>query len=101
MKKIRVLVIDSSALIRKLLSKIINGQCGMEAIDVASDPLVARNMIRELNPEVLTLDVEITRMDRSDFLEKLMRLWLMPVVMLSALTKKGSAVWFERLNWVQ
>ena len=80
MKKIRVLVIDDSALIRKLLSDVINSQSDMEAIGAASDPLVAREMIREMNPDVLTLDVEMPKMGGLDFLEKLMRLRPMPVV---------------------
>lgn len=98
MKKIRVLVIDDSALIRKLLSDVINSQSDMEAIGAASDPLVAREMIREMNPDVLTLDVEMPKMDGLDFLEKLMRLRPMPVVMVSTLTERGSDVTFRALE---
>jgi len=98
MKKIRVLVVDDSALIRKLLSEVINSQPDMEAIGAASDPLVAREMIREMNPDVLTLDVEMPKMDGLDFLEKLMRLRPMPVVMVSTLTEKGSDVTFRALE---
>lgn len=98
MKKIRVLVIDDSALIRKLLTEVINSQRDMEVIGVASDPLVAREMIREMNPDVLTLDVEMPRMDGLDFLEKLMRLRPMPVIMVSTLTEKGSEVTFRALE---
>ena len=98
MKKIKVLVIDDSALIRKLLSEIIDSQPDMEAIGAAADPLVAREMIRELNPDVLTLDVEMPRMDGLDFLEKLMRLRPMPVVMVSTLTEKGSDITFRALE---
>jgi len=98
MKKIRVLVIDDSALIRKLLSEIINSQRDMEAIGSASDPLVAREMIREMNPDVLTLDVEMPKMDGLDFLERLMRLRPMPVVMVSTLTEKGSDITFRALE---
>ena len=98
MKKIRVLIIDGSALIRKMLSEIINDQRDMEAIGAAPDPLVARKMIRELNPDVLTLDVEMTRMNGLNFLEKLMHLRPMPVVMFSTLTKKGSKATFRALE---
>ncbi|HUX26605.1 MAG TPA: chemotaxis response regulator protein-glutamate methylesterase, partial [Burkholderiales bacterium] len=90
MKKITVLVIDDSALIRKLLSEIINSQPDMQAIGAAPDPLVAREMIRSRNPDVLTLDVEMPKMDGLDFLERLMRLRPMPVVMVSSLTDRGS-----------
>ena len=98
MKKIRVLIVDDSALIRKLLSEVINSQSDMEAIGSAPDPLVAREMIREMNPDVLTLDVEMPKMDGIDFLEKLMRLRPMPVVMVSTLTEKGSDVTFRALE---
>ena len=98
MKKIRVLIIDDSALIRKLLTEIVNSQRDMEAIGAAADPLVAREMIRELNPDVLTLDVEMPKMDGLDFLEKLMRLRPMPVVMVSTLTEKGSDITFRALE---
>jgi len=90
MKKITVVVIDDSALIRKLLSEIINSQPDMQAIGAAPDPLVAREMIRSRNPDVLTLDVEMPKMDGLDFLERLMRLRPMPVVMVSSLTERGS-----------
>lgn len=98
MSKIRVLVIDDSALIRKLLTEIINSQSDMEVIGSAPDPLVAREMIRALNPDVLTLDVEMPRMDGLDFLEKLMRLRPTPVVMVSTLTEKGSDITFRALE---
>lgn len=98
MKKITVLVVDDSALIRKLLTEIINSQLDMEVIGAAADPLVARKMIREMNPDVLTLDVEMPKMDGLDFLEKLMRLRPMPVVMVSTLTEKGSDVTFRALE---
>lgn len=98
MNKIKVLIIDDSALIRKLLTEIINSQSDMEAIGAAPDPLVAREMIRELNPDVLTLDVEMPKMDGIDFLEKLMRLRPTPVVMVSTLTEKGSDITFRALE---
>lgn len=98
MKKISVLVIDDSALIRKLLTEIINSQPDMEVIGAAPDPIAAREMIRTLNPDVLTLDVEMPKMDGLEFLEKLMRLRPMPVVMVSTLTERGSEVTFRALE---
>lgn len=88
--KIRVLVVDDSSLIRRLLSEIINRQSDMEVVGTAPDPLIAREMIRTLNPDVLTLDVEMPKMDGLDFLGRLMRLRPMPVVMISTLTERGS-----------
>jgi two-component system chemotaxis response regulator CheB len=88
--KIKVLIIDDSALIRSLLTEIVNRQPDMGVVGAAPDPLVAREMIRELNPDVLTLDVEMPRMDGLEFLEKLMRLRPMPVVMVSTLTQRGA-----------
>ncbi len=96
--KKRVLVIDDSALIRKLLTEIINDQPDMECVGAAPDPLVAREMIRSLNPEVLTLDVEMPKMDGLEFLERLMRLRPMPVVMVSTLTERGSDITLRALE---
>lgn len=98
MKKISVLVIDDSALVRKLLTEIINTRPDMEVIGAALDPIVAREMIRTLNPDVLTLDVEMPKMDGLEFLEKLMRLRPMPVVMVSTLTERGSETTFRALE---
>ncbi len=98
MNKIRVLVIDDSALVRKMLTEIINDQADMEVIGAAPDPLVAREMIREMNPDVITLDVEMPKMDGLDFLDRLMRLRPMPVLMISTLTEKGSEITFRALE---
>ncbi|MFN7086573.1 MAG: chemotaxis response regulator protein-glutamate methylesterase [Burkholderiales bacterium] len=98
MKKISVVVIDDSALIRKILSEIINGQHDMQVVGAAPDPLVAREMIRSLNPDVITLDVEMPKMDGLDFLERLMRLHPMPVLMVSTLTERGSEVTLRALE---
>ena len=95
---IRVLVVDDSALVRSLLTTMINAQQDMEAIGAASDPLQAREMIRNMNPDVLTLDIEMPRMDGLDFLEKLMRLRPMPVVMVSTLTARGAEVTMRALE---
>ena len=96
--KIRVVVVDDSALVRSILSTLIDSQADMACIGVASDPLVAREMIRELNPDVITLDVEMPKMDGLDFLEKLMRLRPMPVVMVSTLTERGAETTLRALE---
>jgi two-component system chemotaxis response regulator CheB len=98
MMKTKVLVVDDSALIRSLLTELINSQHDMEVVGTAPDPLVARDMIKQLNPDVLTLDVEMPKMDGLDFLEKLMRLRPMPVVMVSTLTEKGSEITMRALE---
>lgn len=96
--KIRVLVVDDSALIRSLLTEIINSQSDLEVVGAAPNPLVAREMIKQLNPDVLTLDVEMPKMDGLDFLERLMRLRPMPVVMISSLTERGSEITMRALE---
>jgi two-component system chemotaxis response regulator CheB len=96
--KTRVLVVDDSALVRSLLGEIINRQADMVCIGAAADPLVAREMIRELNPDVITLDVEMPRMDGIEFLSRLMRLRPMPVVMVSTLTERGAEVTMRALE---
>ena len=98
MAKTKVVVVDDSALVRSILSEIINRQPDMECIGAASDPLVAREMIRNLNPDVITLDVEMPRMDGLDFLSRLMRLRPMPVVMVSTLTERGADVTIKALE---
>lgn len=98
MKKITVLVIDDSALVRNLLTEIINSDQEMEVIGTASDPLVAREKIKKMNPDVLTLDVEMPNMDGITFLSNLMRLRPMPVVMVSTLTDKGASITMEALS---
>jgi len=98
MAKIKVVVVDDSALVRSLLAEIINKQPDMECVGAANDPLVAREMIRELNPDVITLDVEMPRMDGLEFLSRLMRLRPMPVVMVSTLTERGAEITMRALE---
>jgi two-component system chemotaxis response regulator CheB len=97
-KKIRVVVVDDSALVRSLLAEIINRQSDMECVGTANDPLIAREMIRELNPDVITLDIEMPKMDGIEFLGRLMRLRPMPVLMISTLTERGAEVTMRALE---
>jgi two-component system chemotaxis response regulator CheB len=96
--KIKVLIVDDSALIRSVMREIISSQPDMEVVGVAPDPLVARELIKQTNPDVLTLDVEMPKMDGLDFLEKLMRLRPMPVLMVSSLTERGSEITMRALE---
>jgi two-component system chemotaxis response regulator CheB len=98
MNKIKVLIVDDSALIRSVMTEIIKSQPDMEVVGVAPDPLVARELIKQTNPDVLTLDVEMPKMDGLDFLERLMRLRPMPVVMVSSLTERGSEITLRALE---
>ncbi|AVV32586.1 chemotaxis response regulator protein-glutamate methylesterase [Halomonas sp. SF2003] len=95
---IRVLCVDDSALIRELMAEIINAQPDMQVVATAPDPLVARDLIKRHEPDVLTLDVEMPRMDGLDFLERLMRLRPMPVVMVSSLTERGGEITLRALE---
>lgn len=97
MKKIRVLVVDDSQLIRKLLTEILSSAPDIEVIGTAEDPFDAREKIKQLNPDVLTLDVEMPKMDGISFLRNLMRLRPMPVVMISTLTEKGAPATLDAL----
>lgn len=96
--KLKVLVIDDSALIRSVMKEIINRERDMVCVGAAPDPLVAREMIKELNPDLLTLDVEMPKMDGLDFLERLMRSRPMPVLMVSTLTERGAEITFRALE---
>jgi two-component system, chemotaxis family, protein-glutamate methylesterase/glutaminase len=96
-KKVRVLVVDDSAVMRQLLTEILESDPGIEVVGTAPDPYIARDKIKLLNPDVLTLDVEMPRMDGLAFLRNLMRLRPMPVVMCSSLTQKGAVVALDAL----
>ncbi|MEZ3500086.1 chemotaxis response regulator protein-glutamate methylesterase [Pantoea sp. KPR_PJ] len=98
MSKIRVLCVDDSALIRRIMTDIVNQQPDMEMVATALDPLIARDLIKKYNPDVLTLDVEMPRMDGLDFLERLMRLRPMPVIMISSLTSTSSDITLSALE---
>jgi two-component system chemotaxis response regulator CheB len=98
MDKIKVLIVDDSALVRRLLTEILSADRNIEVIGSASDPYVAREKIKKLNPDVITLDVEMPRMDGITFLENLMRLRPMPVVMVSSLTQHGAEVTLRALE---
>jgi two-component system chemotaxis response regulator CheB len=98
MSQIRVLIIDDSPLIRDVLTEILNSSPDIDVVGTAEDPLIAREMIKQLNPDVLTLDIEMPRMDGITFLRNLMRLRPMPVVMISALTESNAEVTLTALE---
>jgi len=97
-KRIRVLVVDDSALMRQVMGSLLARDPAIEIVGTAGDPYVARDKIRELQPDVLTLDVEMPRMDGLSFLEKLMRVRPMPVVMVSSVTAAGCATTLRALE---
>ncbi len=96
--KIKVLVIDDSAVARKILSTELSKDAGIEVVGVAADPFIARDKILRLKPDVLTLDVEMPRMDGLTFLKKLMTHYPMPVIMVSSLTQTGCETTFKALE---
>lgn len=96
-RPVRVLVVDDSALIRQLMTELLSADPGIHVVGTAADPLIAREKIKQLRPDVLTLDVEMPRMDGLTFLEHLMRLRPMPVVMVSSLTEAGASVTLDAL----
>ncbi|MCC6207495.1 MAG: chemotaxis response regulator protein-glutamate methylesterase [Gammaproteobacteria bacterium] len=98
MNKIRVLIVDDSALVRQLLTKMLTSDPQIEVVGTAQDPYVAREKIKELNPDVLTLDVEMPKMDGVTFLSNLMRLRPMPVVMVSSLTERSADITLRALE---
>lgn len=97
-EQIRVLIVDDSALIRKLLTDILSSDPGINVVGTAMDPQIARKKIKELNPDVITLDVEMPKMDGVSFLRILMRLRPMPVVMISSLTARGAEITMDALE---
>src|SRR3974390_72442 len=95
--RIKVLIVDDSALVRQLLSEILAADPALEVVGTAQDAYMAREKIKRFNPDVLTLDVEMPKMDGIQFLRNLMRLRPMPVVMCSSLTEKGADVTLDAL----
>jgi len=95
---IKVLIFDDSVLIRQLMTQILSSDPQIEVVGTAQDPYVAREKIKQLNPDVLTLDVEMPKMDGVTFLRNLMRLRPMPVVMVSSLTEAGADVTLQSLE---
>ncbi len=95
--RVRVLVVDDSALMRQMMSELLSVDPHIDVVGTAADPFIARDKIKRLEPDVLTLDVEMPRMDGLSFLRNLMRLRPMPVVMVSSLTARGAAVALEAL----
>lgn len=98
MKPVRVLIVDDSAVIRQLLSTLLSADPEIEVVGTAGDPLIARERIKALNPDVVTLDVEMPNMDGLTFLRKIMTLRPMPVIMISSLTQAGAEVTLEALE---
>jgi two-component system, chemotaxis family, protein-glutamate methylesterase/glutaminase len=98
MPKIRVLIIDDSALIRQILTEILSSDRSIEVVGTAADPYIAREKIKKLNPDVLTLDIEMPRMDGITFLRNLMRLHPLPVVMVSSLAERGAGITLQALE---
>lgn len=98
MDKVKVLVIDDSAVIRGIVIEVLSSDPDIEVVGEAENPYVARELIKSLNPDILTLDVEMPRMDGITFLSNLMRLRPMPVIMLSTLTTKGAEITLEALS---
>ena len=96
-RPVRVLIVDDSALVRALMSELLGADPGIEVVGTASDPYIAREKIKQLAPDVLTLDVEMPRMDGLTFLRNLMRLRPMPVLMVSSLTEAGATVTLDAL----
>lgn len=96
-RRIKVLIVDDSALVRSILTEILSSDPGIEVVGTAGDAYVAREKIKQLNPDVLTLDVEMPKMDGITFLRNLMRLRPMPVVMVSSLTERGADVTLDAL----
>ena len=98
MKDIKVLVVDDSAIVRKIFTEELSKEPGMEVVGTAPDPYVARDKIVNLHPDVVTLDIEMPRMDGITFLKKLMKYYPLPVIIVSSLTPKGGKLALEAIE---
>ena len=96
--RIKVLIVDDSALVRRILTELLSADPEVEVVGTASDAYMARDKIKALNPDVITLDVEMPKMDGVTFLRNLMRLRPMPVVMVSSLTEHGAEITLDALS---
>jgi len=96
-RKLKVLIVDDSALVRRILTELLSADPEVEVVGAASDAYMARDKIKALNPDVITLDVEMPKMDGVTFLRNLMRLRPMPVVMVSSLTEHGAEITLDAL----
>src|ERR1700755_153862 len=97
-RPVRVLIVDDSALIRQLLLTLLSADPDIEVVGTAGDPFIARERIKALDPDVVTLDIEMPHMDGVTFLRKIMALRPMPVIMISTLTKAGADITLEALE---
>ncbi len=96
--KVRVIIVDDSAFIRVLLTEILQSDEGIEVVATAEDPIEARKKIKKYSPDVITLDVEMPKMDGITFLKNIMRLRPMPVIMVSTLTQAGAEITINALE---
>ena len=99
MNKVKVLIVDDSAVMRKMLTEALSGAKDIEVVGTALDPYIAANKIKKLSPDVLTLDIEMPRMDGLTFLKKIMIAQPMPVIMVSGLTDKGAEQTIKALQY--
>lgn len=98
LKKIKVLIVDDSAVVRKIFSEELSKYADIEVVGTAPDPFVARDKIAALNPDVITLDIEMPRMDGLTFLRKLMKYYPLPTIIVSSLTPKGGKLTLEAME---
>ena len=98
MSKLKVLIVDDSAIVRKIFTEVLSREPDLEVVGTAPDPYVARDKIVQTSPDVITLDVEMPRMDGLTFLKKIMHYHLIPVIIVSSLTPRGGAMALQALE---